>query len=263
MSFLDGGPFDTEKEVHRDETEFKFRKALSDFDKGIIYPVKSGFIYIACAFCGGDGVFPDILPINDIEITPCPVCKGRGRNAFKTHPENIVKCKFCGGEGKAWNSSGYTTGDVCQVCDGKGVVLLEEIPEKSDKEFLWDLIHPAITRVSKNRFESGYYADSVEAAFKEINKRVKKNVKSKTGEEIDGGPLMQKAFSPKQPIICIGDLSTETGRNIQMGYMQIFAGAMIGIRNPKAHENLEIDISTAIHHLTLASLLMFKLDERS
>jgi len=30
------------------------------------------------------------------------------------------------------------------------------------------------------------------------------------------------------------------GRNIQRGYMQIFAGAMIGIRNPKAHKNITI-----------------------
>ncbi len=42
----------------------------------------------------------------------------------------------------------------------------------------------------------------------------------------------------------------------------MYAGAMIGIRNPKAHENMVIDKSGAIHRLTFASLLMFKLDER-
>jgi len=129
-------------------------------------------------------------------------------------------------------------------------------------EFFWNLLHPTISQVSKSRFVSGHYADSVEAALKEVNKIIKDIVKDETGEELDGASLMHRAFSPNQPIICIGDLSTETGRNIQQGYMQIYAGAMIGIRNPKAHENINIDSTRAIYFLTLASLLMSKLDER-
>ncbi len=104
----------------------------------------------------------------------------------------------------------------------------------------WDTIHESIVRVAKNRFESGHYADAVESAFKEINKRVKEIVKSKTGEELDGAGLMFKAFPENNPVIVLDDLSTETGRNIQKGYMHIFAGAMMGIRNPKAHDNIEI-----------------------
>jgi hypothetical protein len=48
---------------------------------------------------------------------------------------------------------------------------------------------------------------------------------------------------------------------MQQGYMQIFAGSMTGIRNPKAHENISIDSVRAVHFLFLASLLMAKLDE--
>jgi len=36
---------------------------------------------------------------------------------------------------------------------------------------------------------------------------------------------------------------------------------MTGIRNPKAHANVEIRHERAVHFLFLASLLMFKLDE--
>ena len=43
--------------------------------------------------------------------------------------------------------------------------------------------------------------------------------------------------------------------------MEIFAGAMTGIRNPKAHSNIVLDENRAIHLLHLASLLMYKLDE--
>lgn len=262
MSFLEGGPFDSEKEKRRDETAFRVRKVLSDYDKGILHSVDKGLFYIECAFCGGGGVFPDILHSDNIETEPCLVCNGKGFNTFKTTRDNITECRFCSGDGKAWDSSGYATGDVCQVCNGTGVVLLEQLPAISEN-WIWDLLHPIIKRVSRSRFESGHYADAVEAAFKEINKTIKEIVRSNTGEEIDGAPLMYKAFSPNQPLICIGDLSTESGRNIQQGYMQMYAGAMIGIRNPKAHENVEIDSSKASHLLTLASLLMFQLDERS
>lgn len=73
---------------------------------------------------------------------------------------------------------------------------------------------------------------------------------------------MTLAFSPTNPIIVLGDLDTETGRGIQQGYMQIFAGSMTGIRNPKAHGNLHPDASKALHLICLASLLMTKFDER-
>ncbi len=100
----------------------------------------------------------------------------------------------------------------------------------------WDLLHPEIVKVSKSRFETNHFADSVEAALKEVNNIVKVIVKQRTSKEYDGADLMYKAFSLKKPIIELGDLSTETGKNIQTGYMQIFAGSMTGIRNPKAHE---------------------------
>ena len=38
--------------------------------------------------------------------------------------------------------------------------------------------------------------------------------------------------------------------------MEFFAGSMIGIRNPHAHENLSLDRNEAKHFVYLASLLM-------
>ena len=125
----------------------------------------------------------------------------------------------------------------------------------------WNLIHPSIQKIAAPRFSSSTFADAVEAALKHVNSRVKTYVKDKVGEELDGAPLMNRAFSPKNPVIVLDDLATETGRNIQLGYMQIFAGAMIGIRNPKAHANIEITKERAMHFLMLASLLMAKLDD--
>ncbi|MBQ2886981.1 MAG: TIGR02391 family protein [Alphaproteobacteria bacterium] len=126
---------------------------------------------------------------------------------------------------------------------------------------IWENIHPQIVAVSKARFNNEHYADAVEAAFKEINTRVKKIYKDRTSVEKDGAKLMLAAFSVQNPIIKLGDISTETGTNIQQGYMEMFAGAMIGIRNPQAHNNLLITRDNAIRELHFASMLMYKIDD--
>ena len=125
----------------------------------------------------------------------------------------------------------------------------------------WAMLQPALVRLVRKRFEDGHRADAVEAAFKEINARVKRNVLEATGRELDGADLMRQAFSEKNPVLVLADLTTESGRNTQVGYMHVFAGAMQGIRNPTAHGNLDLPKEEAIHLLFLASLLMFKLDQ--
>lgn len=146
---------------------------------------------------------------------------------------------------------------------GQAIATISYLNEfsKNDKiSSIWDTIHPQIISVAKNRFDDGYYADAVESAFKEINAKVKKIYKERTFIEKDGNKLMTAAFSVQNPIIKLGDVSTETGRNIQQGYMEMFSGAMIGIRNPKAHNNQTITQADAVRKLHLASMLMYKLD---
>lgn len=126
---------------------------------------------------------------------------------------------------------------------------------------IWENIHPQIISIAKGRFDDGHYADAVEAAFKEINTRVKKIYRDRTSVEKDGSKLMQAAFSIQNPIIRLGDTSTETGTNIQQGYMEMFVGAMIGIRNPQAHNNLLVSKDKAIRKLHFASILMYKIDD--
>jgi len=130
----------------------------------------------------------------------------------------------------------------------------------ADQDF-WLYVHPGIAAVARERFREGTYADAVEASLKEVNAVVKKIVIERIGGERDGADLMHHAFSIQSPVIKLADLSTESGRSEQKGYMQIFAGAMTGIRNPKAHENIQISRKRAVHFVYLASLLMHKLDE--
>lgn len=128
-------------------------------------------------------------------------------------------------------------------------------------EQFWGYIHPKIEGVAKSRFYNGMYADAIEASFKEINCRMKEIVKKQTGQELDGSSLMKQCLSVNNPILTIQDITSETGRNVQLGYMEIFSGAMTGIRNPKAHGNQTITREDAIRKLNFASLLMFKIDQ--
>lgn len=133
---------------------------------------------------------------------------------------------------------------------------------KGDTTMPWGLLHPKVASIARSRFEAGHRADAVESALKEINDLVKEIVRQSTNQEFDGADLMNRAFSIQNPIVRLDDLSTETGRNVQKGFMQIFAGSMTGVRNPKAHKNIEIDEQHAMHLLFLASLLMFKIGEK-
>lgn len=121
----------------------------------------------------------------------------------------------------------------------------------------WSLVHPAIQQVSKRAMNSGLFAEAVEAAFKEVNVQVKR----KTGSDKDGVKLMQWAFSLESPILKLeSDTTTQSGKDVQLGYMNLFSGAISAIRNPKAHENMTISREDALRKLYFASILMFKLD---
>jgi uncharacterized protein (TIGR02391 family) len=175
--------------------------------------------------------------------------------------EHIVEIQDCN---KVWDDfiarSTAAYGDppqdaVAEVDSGDEFEYLQPI------DLGWALIHPEIVKVTKSRFDSRHYADAAEAAFKLINERMKEIVRDRTGLECDGVALMQRAFSKDKPVLKLGDLSSMIGEDMQVGYQQIFAGAMRGIRNPKAHANVQIDATRSMHFIFLASLLMSKVDE--
>jgi len=126
----------------------------------------------------------------------------------------------------------------------------------------WTLLHPKVQVIAQERFRAGHHADAVEATLKELASTVRALVLQRGGPELDGVSLMQTAFSPKNPIIVLADLSTQSGRDMQRGYMDLFAGAMAAVRNPKAHGNIVILPERALHLLFLASTLWYTLDER-
>lgn len=125
----------------------------------------------------------------------------------------------------------------------------------------WENIHPQIREGCQHRYTNQNFADAVSFAFVELNDSVKKYIKSLYEIEHDGADLFRKVFSTKSSILKFNNNDDETAKNIQEGYLQIFAGTWIGIRNPKAHQNIDISPLEAMEMIVIASHLFRMFDK--
>lgn len=116
----------------------------------------------------------------------------------------------------------------------------------------------SLRSASRKLFLNGHYARAVEDAFKCLNNEVKARADR---SDLDGDKLMRQVFSANSPILALNPLQSTSEKDEQRGYMDMFAGAMTGIRNPRAHEHdLEDDLDVALEMIVLANHLMRKLD---
>ncbi|MCM1060598.1 MAG: TIGR02391 family protein [Eubacterium sp.] len=127
----------------------------------------------------------------------------------------------------------------------------------------WSLMHPKISEVSKSLYLDGHYANAALDAFIAINERVKGlfQILRPQDKIPDGDSAMTTVFSTNSPLVEFCDNSSDTGKNIQKGFMQMLSGAMSALRNPKAHANITLSADDAMRQLMFASMLMFKIDE--
>jgi uncharacterized protein (TIGR02391 family) len=118
-------------------------------------------------------------------------------------------------------------------------------------------LHPEIARAASQLYRDGHYANAVENAVKALNGLVR----LRSGLEIDGRPLMQKAFSLSSPVLKFNDLSDQSDRDEQLGFMDMFCGAVSGLRNPRAHGFIHDDPERALEFVAYVSLLAKLLDQ--
>ena len=135
-----------------------------------------------------------------------------------------------------------------------------ERPEAIPVNLLFDRLvtNELLRKVTQSRFRSRHFADALEAACKCLENAVKDKagLPDKFGED-----LMFAAFNEDKPILRLNQLRSKTDINEQKGYKHLFAGAITGIRNPRAHEPDTKDSPTvAIELLTFANHLMRKLE---
>jgi uncharacterized protein (TIGR02391 family) len=120
-------------------------------------------------------------------------------------------------------------------------------------------IHPLIVDVCKKLFDDGHYSQSTFEAFKLIDR----TVASLSNVKKSGFKLMLEVFHEKEQKIRLTNLSNESEIDEQKGYAFLFAGSLMGIRNPRGHLVGNLDtIDLCLDHLALASSLMRRLDGR-
>ena len=111
-----------------------------------------------------------------------------------------------------------------------------------------------LRRFCRSLFASAHYSLAVQRACTYMHN----TVREKSGRfDKDGADLMMSVFSPSNPLLRLNDMATISDRNEQQGYMFLLAGAMTGIRNPRAHEHDHEDSpEEALEMLVLVNHLM-------
>ncbi len=89
-------------------------------------------------------------------------------------------------------------------------------------------LHPKVREVAGKLFYDGHYRQAILDTYISLVEAVK--AKSAVYNP-DGSALMQKAFSAKNPILRVSSDPDE-----QLGYMSLFSGAAMAVRNPRAHK---------------------------
>lgn len=117
-------------------------------------------------------------------------------------------------------------------------------------------LHPEIARAATKLYRDAHYANAVEAAVKALNGLVR----LRSGLEQDGTTLMERAFSPSNPILKFNHLQDQSDKDEQKGFMQMFSGAVSGLRNPRAHGFIKDDPERALEFIAFVSLLAKLLD---
>ena len=118
--------------------------------------------------------------------------------------------------------------------------------------------HQKIQAVAGPLYASGHYASAIFEAFKAVNNEVK----LLSGLDKDGQQLMAAAFDENHSVLRLNALQSQSDRDEQAGFKFLYMGAILGIRNPKAHDNVaNPDEARTLEYLSFASLLMRRLDD--
>ena len=107
---------------------------------------------------------------------------------------------------------------------------------------------------TRTLYRDGHFARAVEEAFKFLNNAVK----GRANDSIHDGPrLMHHVFDEKTPVLRLSRLRRQSEIDQQVGYKFMLAGAITGIRNPRAHEHtLADEADVALEMLVIANHLM-------
>lgn len=125
------------------------------------------------------------------------------------------------------------------------------------RRLTFENLHREVQAAAGDLFADGHYEAAVNEAFKSIEVRVR----AITGIEKSAVPMMADAFRQDASGLDVAGHEGRSGEDEREGFMHVFRGAMMGIRNPGAHELFKPgDPQQALEYLGFASLLHRRID---
>lgn len=118
-------------------------------------------------------------------------------------------------------------------------------------------LHPRIVAAAAKLFLDGHYRNAVLDASLALIQYVKEKSQCHTR---DGADLVRYVISRNDPILAFNALADESDRNEQEGFMHLFEGVVLALRNPRAHRFYDDSPVEALEYLGLLSLLAKRLD---
>jgi uncharacterized protein (TIGR02391 family) len=119
-------------------------------------------------------------------------------------------------------------------------------------------LHPVIYAAASPTFRDGHYQNAVFEAAKALVKLVKEKANR---PDKDGAPLMYETFSRENPTLAFNALASRSDLDEQEGFMHLFVGAVLGVRNPRGHESPLDTPERALEQLGLLSFLANRLEK--
>jgi uncharacterized protein (TIGR02391 family) len=118
-------------------------------------------------------------------------------------------------------------------------------------------LHPRIAAVCVDLYRDRHYRQAVlDASIALVN-----HVKEKSRRhDIDGATLMSTVFSANDPILAFNALLDSTDKDEQQGMMHLFMGAVLALRNPRAHSVFDDSPELALNAIAFLSMLAKRLD---
>ena len=127
-------------------------------------------------------------------------------------------------------------------------------------------MHRWVWEGARSLWQSGHFAEAVEAAAKKLNAETQNKVGRRDVSESD---LVNQAFSddPPQPgrprLRLPGDDDGKTARSMRRGVRTFADGCFAAVRNPIAHDGTELTETIALEQLAALSMLARWVDSAS
>ena len=118
-------------------------------------------------------------------------------------------------------------------------------------------LHPRVAAVAAPLLNDGHHAAAIYSACIMLEQLVQERAKR---NDLSGAALMRTVFSVSTPVLRFDPLSPNARGGEQEGMMQLYVGAMLALRNPRAHAIVEDGAQRARDVLGFVSFLCHSLD---